>query len=72
MSIETFEKQEQDAEMIWNQIISCEFDTFEEVQSAVTDIYITDLSISRTGISRALEMLKEHFDEKTFYRNEVK
>ena len=60
---ETPEQQEKDAQMIFNQITNAWFETYQEAERAITMVYIQDPTISRSGISRALEMLKRHFEQ---------
>lgn len=72
MSIETFENQEKDSNMIITQVMNAEFDTIDEVKQLITQVYVPDMTISRAGISHALKLLEAHFEEKRFYREEVK
>ncbi len=58
---ETIEQQERDAKMIVKQITNAHFDTWEEVERAIVMLYIPDMTISRSGISRALEILQRHY-----------
>lgn len=58
---ESPDRQQADSDMIFTQITSGDFNTFEEAQQAVVFFYIPDLSISRAGISHALKRLEKHF-----------
>lgn len=49
--------------MIFGEITSSEFGNYDNAEFAVTMTYSHDPTISRSGISRALEMLKRHYDQ---------
>lgn len=63
MSIETYEQQMKDSEMIFNQITSGGFDNFSEVNQAIVMLYVPDMTISRAGISHALKRLEKHYKD---------
>ncbi len=60
---ESAEQQERDAQMIYRQIMSGEFGTYNQVEQVVAQVYVPDRSLSRAGINRALEMLKHHYSQ---------
>lgn len=60
---ETSEQQEKDAQMIFNQVTSGHFGNYERAEFAVTLTYVGDPTVSRSGISRALELLKRHYSQ---------
>lgn len=59
--METLEQQTKDSNMIFTQITSGDFRTLDEAKQALVMFYITDLTISRSGISHALKRLEKHF-----------
>jgi hypothetical protein len=52
-----------ESEMIFTQITSGDFPTFELANRAVCTIYVPDMTISRAGISHALGRLEKHYAE---------
>lgn len=60
---ETYEQQEKDAQMIFRQLTSSPgIATYKQAERICT-IYVADPEISRSGIGKALMMLKRHFAE---------
>ena len=62
--METVEQQMKDSEMIFVQVTSGDFDSFEQVQRLVVMLYVPDMTISRSGISHALKRLEKHYSKK--------
>jgi hypothetical protein len=60
---ETIEQQTKDSDMIYKQITSGCFDNFSQALHAVVMLYVTDMSISRSGISHALKRLEKYYQE---------
>lgn len=60
---ETFEQQEKDAKMIFTQITTGDFHNYKQAEEAIVFIYVPDLTISRSGIARAMKMLERHYAE---------
>ena len=58
---ETYEQQMKDSDMIFKQITNGNFPTIDLAKRAICMIYIPDMSISRSGISHALERLEKHY-----------
>ena len=58
---ETIEQQTKDSDIIFTAISTGGFDDFKQAQQAVTMMYVTDMSFSRSGISHALKRLEEHY-----------
>ena len=58
---ETIEQQTTDSDIIFTAISTGGFDDFKQAQQAVTMLYVTDMSFSRSGISHALKRLEEHY-----------
>ncbi len=52
-----------DADMIFTQISSGDFDDFAMAQRAVVMIYVPDMTVSRAGISLALKRLEYFYAE---------
>ncbi|MBW8034102.1 MAG: hypothetical protein FVQ79_00090 [Planctomycetes bacterium] len=65
MSNETYAQQTSDSEMIFTAISSGAYDNFDQAQQAVVLFYVPDLTVSRAGISHALERLERHYTEQT-------
>jgi hypothetical protein len=61
MTIETLENQTKDSEMIFKQVTSGSFESYEEVERLIVMLYVPDMTISRAGISHALGRLKRHY-----------
>ena len=61
---ETFRKQEEDSNMIFNQITHGDFPTWELAEQALVTIYIPDMTISRAGISHAMKRLQKFYKDK--------
>lgn len=59
---ETYEDQQRDSHIIFKAITSGDFNTFEEAQRVVAMLYVPDMSISRSGIAKALGKLKVYYD----------
>jgi hypothetical protein len=55
------EKMKHDSDMIFTQISTGHFDDYKMAESAVVMLYVTDMSISRDGISNALKRLESHY-----------
>ena len=61
---ETLKQQARDSEMIFKAISTGNFDNFKQAQQVVAMFYITDMSISQSGISHALKHLKRFYEGK--------
>ena len=61
---ETLEQQIRDSKMIFKAISTGNFDNFKQAQQVVAMFYITDMSISRSGISYALKRLERFYEGK--------
>lgn len=61
---ETYEQQIKDGDMIFTQITSGDFDTWNDVNRAIVMLYVPDMTISRAGISYALKRLEQHYKQK--------
>ena len=61
---ETYEQMMKDSEMVFTAISSGDFDNFGQAEQAVALFYIPDRSISRSGISHALERLEKFYTER--------
>ena len=61
---DTHEQQTSDAEMIFTQITSGDFESWSDVNRAVVMLYVPDMTVSRAGISLALKRLEQHYSEK--------
>ena len=61
---ETLKQQTRDSEMIFKAISTGNFDNFKQAQQVVAMFYITDMSISRSGISHALKRLERFYEGK--------
>lgn len=62
-TIENREVMERDAEMIFKQITSSGgIDNYNDAQRLVVQLYVTDLTVSRSGISHALKLLEKHYN----------
>lgn len=61
---ETYEDQMKDSDMIFTQVSSAAYDTFDEANRVIVMLYVTDMSISRAGISHALKRLEEFYKDK--------
>ena len=60
---ETSEQQQKDSDTVFTAISTGNFENFEQAQQAVVMFYVTDLSISRAGISHALKRLERHYSK---------
>ena len=58
---ETLEQQMKDSDTVFTAISTGDFDDFKMAEKAVVMIYVTDMSISRVGISHAMKRLKQHY-----------
>lgn len=58
---ESYEQQMQDSETIFTAISTGDFRDFKQAEQAVVMLYVTDMSISRAGISHALKRLEKHY-----------
>lgn len=61
MTIETYEKQMADSNIIFTAVSTGNFDDFKQAEQAVVMLYVTDMSFSRAGISHALKLLEKHY-----------
>lgn len=52
-----------DSDMIFTQITSGDFPTFELANQAVCLFYVPDMKISRGGIAHALGRLEKHYQD---------
>lgn len=59
----TQENQQRDSDMIFTQITSGDFPTWELAKQALAFLYVPDMTISRSGISHAMERLERHYSE---------
>lgn len=59
---ETIEQQEKDSQQIFKIISTADYESFEEAERAVVLFFVMDMSYSRAGISKALDMLRKHYD----------
>jgi len=55
------EQQMKDSDMIYNQIRSAGYESWEEAQRAIVNIYVPERTISRAGISHAIKRLEEYY-----------
>ena len=55
---ETVEQQEKDANMIIKQISAAGY-TLDEAKRVICMLYVPDMNISRSGISRAISILEQ-------------
>ena len=60
---ETYDQQMKDSDMIFTQISTSSINNYADAERLMI-IYITDLSISRAGISHAIKRLKEFYDKR--------
>ena len=60
---ETYEQQMKDSDMIYTQVMSANYDTFDEVNRLVVMLYVPDMTVSRAGISHALKRLEKEFND---------
>lgn len=58
---ETYEQQMKDSDMIYNQIISANYNKVEDAQLAIVRFYVPDMTISRAGISHVLKRIEDKF-----------
>jgi hypothetical protein len=61
---ETYEQQMRDSDMIFTQITTGDFPTFDMANRAIVMFYVTDMTISRAGISHALKRLERHYNDR--------
>ena len=61
--IETYKNQMKDSDMIYFQILGGDFPTYDEAQSAIVQLYVPDMTISRAGISHALKRLEKFYKD---------
>jgi hypothetical protein len=64
VTTETLEQQMKDSDTIFTAISTGAFDSFVEANQAVVMFYVTDMSISRAGISHALKRLERHYGDR--------
>ena len=57
---ETFDQQEHDANLIFN-LISPIAQNYQEAERMVTQLYVPDMNVSRSGICRALKQLEKYY-----------
>jgi predicted Zn-dependent protease len=62
--MDEIEKQNLDADQIFNIISPAGYDNFAQAERAVCLFFVYDMSYSRAGISKALGMLERHFNNK--------
>lgn len=62
---ETYENMMRDSDMIFTQITSGDFPTYDMAEQCVLAFHVPDMSISRSGISHALRRLERHYAEVT-------
>lgn len=59
--MEPLEQQTRDSDTIFTAISTGDFDSFKMAERAVVMLYVTDMSISRAGISHALKRLEKFY-----------
>jgi len=59
------EQQNKDADMIFTQISTSAIDNYADALQLICSFYVTDMSISRAGISLALNRLEEFYKDKS-------
>ena len=64
MTIENYEQQMKDSDMIFTQITSADYDNISDANRVIVTLYVPDMTISRAGISHALKMIEKHFNAK--------
>ena len=64
MTLETYEQQSKDSDMIFTQVTSGSFEDYEQAERTVVTFYAPDLTISRAGISHALKRLQQYYRDK--------
>lgn len=62
-TVENYEQQMKDSDMIFTQISTSEIDNFEEAEKLLL-MYVMDMSISRAGISNARGRLKQYYEKR--------
>ena len=60
-----YDKQNRDADMIFTQISTSSIDNYDDARQLICGFYVTDMSISRAGISLALKRLEEFYKDKS-------
>ncbi len=60
---ETCEQQMKDSDRIFTAVSTGDFDNYKQAEQVVVELYILDLSISRSGISHALKRLERFYAE---------
>lgn len=65
ISNEDFEQQNKDADMIFTQISTSSIDNYDDARQLICGFYVTDMSISRAGVSLALKRLEEFYKDKS-------
>jgi hypothetical protein len=53
-----------DSDMIFTQITEANFNNLKEAKRTIVYLYVPDMTISRAGISHALNRLEKYFKEK--------
>lgn len=61
MNKEEVQIQNADAEMIFKQISTSSIDNYEDAERLMCALYVPDMSISRSGISLAMKLLKRYY-----------
>ena len=61
---ETYEQQMKDSDMVFTAVSTSAAEDFAEANQMVVMFYVTDMSVSRAGISHALKRLEEHYGNK--------
>ena len=64
ISKETIEQQTKDSDMIFTAISTGDFDNYKEAEQMVVIGYVTDMNVSRSGISHALKRLEKYYADK--------
>lgn len=60
---ETYEQQKKDSDMIFTAISTSAIDNFKDAERMVVIGYVTDMSVSRSGISHALKKLEQFYNK---------
>ena len=64
ISKETIEQQTKDSDMIFTAVSTGDFDNYKEAEQMVVIGYVTDMNVSRSGISHALKRLEKYYADK--------
>ena len=62
---ENYEQMMRDSDMVFTAISTGDFDDYKMAEQAVVAFYVTDMNISRSGISHALKRLEKFYRERT-------